>query len=333
MTPPWLTSEMASLAAAYAADRFPHALLIHEAPGAGGDWLALWTAQLVMCLHPQKAPCGVCSGCKRVLAGQHPDFAVLRPLEDSKQIRIEQVRELSQELALTSHQGRYKAGLLSPADGLNRFAANALLKTLEEPPARTLLMLVATQPSRLPATILSRCQRIRVRAPTRSEAVSWLQSARGPGDWGPVLAVLGEAPMLAAEMEPQAVVQIGAEMTVALDEVAAGASDPVATAERWARAELPLRLRCFENWLTDRIRERAGGARHLPELGAGPHLPPRRTVLNIRQLFEVLDGVRDLRSALDAPLNRGLALESLLRRLNPEPAAKSASRGSREQRS
>ena len=139
--------------------------------------------------------------------------------------------------------------------------------------------------------------------------------------------------MLAAEMEPQAVVQIGAEMTGALDEVATGASDPVATAERWARAELPLRLRCFENWLTDRIRERAGGARHLPELGAGPHLPPRRTVLNIRQLFEVLDGVRDLRSALDAPLNRGLALESLLRRLNPEPAAKSASRGSREQRS
>ncbi len=86
-------------------------------------------------------------------------------VEESRQIRIEQVRELADELALTSHQGGYKVGILTPADALNRFAANALLKTLEEPPARTLLILVATQPSRLPATILSRCQRLRVRAP------------------------------------------------------------------------------------------------------------------------------------------------------------------------
>ncbi len=318
MTPPWLSSEIDALAAAYAADRMPHALLIHEAPGAGGDWLALWTAQLVLCLHPDKAPCAVCLSCRRVAAGQHPDFTSLRPLEDSKQIRIEQVRELGQELALTSHQGSYKVALLSPADGLNRFAANALLKTLEEPPARTLLMLVATQPSRLPATILSRCQRIRVRAPIRSEAMAWLQSARGPGDWEAVLDVLGEAPMLAAEIEPQAVVQIGTEMERALDEAVSGSSDPVATAERWSRSELPLRLRCFENWLTDQIREQAGGDGHFMEVGAGAHLPPSRTVLNIRQLFDVLDGVRDLRSALDAPLNRGLALESLLRRLIPE---------------
>ena len=124
--------------------------------------------------------------------------------------------------------------------------------------------------------------------------------------------------MLAAEIEPQAVVQIGTEMERALDEAVSGSSDPVATAERWSRSELPLRLRCFENWLTDQIREQAGGDGHFMEVGAGPHLPPSRTVLNIRQLFDVLDGVRDLRSALDAPLNRGLALESLLRRLIPE---------------
>ncbi len=316
MTPPWIQSETATLAAAHAAGRLPHALLIHEAPGSGGEWLALWTAQLVLCLQRDKAPCGVCVSCKRVVAGEHPDFLALRPVEDSKQIRIEQVRELGQELALTSHQGGYKVGLLSPADVLNRFAANALLKTLEEPPQRTLLILVATQPSRLPATLLSRCQRIRVRPPTRSEAVAWLQSTRGQADWGSVLDLLGEAPMLAGEVDAEAVVQIGREMGQSLDAAAAGSLDPVASAEKWARAELPLRLRCFENWLTDRIRERAPEAGHLTEVRAGTHLPPRRTVLNIRQLFEVLDGVRELRGALDAPLNRGLALESLLRRLS-----------------
>ena len=315
MTPGWLKTETATLAAAYAADRMPHALLIHEAPGAGGDWLALWAAQLVLCRQPERAPCGACRGCQRVLAGQHPDLITLRLIEDSQQIRIEQVRELSEELSLTSHQGSYKVGVVTPADALNRFAANALLKTLEEPPPRTLLILVTTQPSRLPPTILSRCQRIRIGAPARGEAAEWLQATRGPGAWDAVLDVLGEAPMLAAAVDAQAVVQTARETGQALDEAATGTSDPVATAEKWARSDVPLRLRCFENWLTERIRERAGEVSLLTEVRAGTHLSGRRPDLNIRQLFEVLDGVRELKSSLDAPLNRGLALESLLRRL------------------
>jgi len=315
MTPIWLSAETATLAAAHAADRMPHALLIHEAPGAGGDWLAAWAARLVLCTQRDRAPCGACLSCQRVLAGQHPDVMTLRLVEDSQQIRIEQVRELSEELSLTSHQGSYKVGVVSPADALNRFAANALLKTLEEPPPRTLLILVATQPSRLPPTILSRCQRIRVRAPTRAEALAWLRGARGPGDWDAVLEVIGEAPMLAAAADAQVTVQTGREMAQGLEQAVSGALDPVATAEKWARSELPLRLRCFENWLTERIRERAGGATLFPEVRAGTHLPASRPDLNIRKLFEVLDGVRELKSSLDAPLNRGLALESLLRRL------------------
>jgi DNA polymerase-3 subunit delta' len=231
---PWLDKEMAALRAAFEADRMPHALLIHEAPGAGGGWLANWIARLLL----------------RTDRDQHPDWISVHPIEESRQIRIEQVRQLAQELSLTSHQGGYKVGVISPADVLNRFAANALLKTLEEPSPRTVLILVVTQPSRLPATILSRCQRIRIAAPERSHAVAWLKATRGPGDWEAVLDIVGEAPMLAAESDSQALVQIGAEVRRGLEEAAAGASDPVVTAERWARAELPLRLRCFENWLT-----------------------------------------------------------------------------------
>jgi DNA polymerase III subunit delta' len=299
MIVPWLDREMAALRAAFEADRMPHALLIHEAPGAGGDWLASWVARLVL----------------RTERDQHPDWISLRPIDDSRQIRIEQVRELAQELALTSHQGGYKVGVMSPADVLNRFAANALLKTLEEPPPRTVLILVVTQPSRLPATILSRCQRISLSAPGRAEAVSWLESTQGKGDWKGVLEILGEAPMLAAESDPASVVQIGTEVRRGLEEAAAGTSDPVAMAERWSRAELPLRLRCFENWLTERIRDHFGTKGFLTEVGAVTYLRRPETVLNIRELFELLDGVRDLKSALETPINRGLALESLLRRL------------------
>jgi DNA polymerase-3 subunit delta' len=329
MTPTWINTEMAALAAAYRAGRLSHALLIHEAPGAGGDWLARWAAQLVLCQQPQTAPCGVCAGCKRVAAGQHPDLLVVQPLEDSKQIRIEQVRELAQELALTSHQGSYKVGVLTPADSMNRFAANALLKTLEEPPQNTLLILVVTQPSRLPATILSRCQRVRVRAPSRQEAVAWLEATRGQADWSAVLETLGEAPMQAADADPKLIVQLAQEVRSTLQEALAGSLDPVATAEKWARAELPLRLACTEKWLTERIRERLEGGDFLTEMRAAPYLPRGGAVLNIRELFELVDGVRELKSALDSPINRGLALETLLRRFTPVRARGAVSSGRR----
>lgn len=314
--PEWTTGERSRLGAAFQAGRLPHALLIHEAPGAGGEWLATWAAQLVLCRGPARAPCGACAGCRRVWALQHPDVTWLRATPDSRQIRIEQVRELAAELALTAHGGGYKVGILSPADALNRFAANALLKTLEEPPPRTLLVLVATQPSRLPPTVISRCQRLRVRAPTRAEGVAWLTAQRGTGGWGEALDVVGEAPMLLVQAEPREIAQVGLDVRRTLDALTEGSADPVAAAERWARGEaLPLRLKGFENWLTDQIRRRAPSATSLTELRAGPYLPAGGVVLNIRELFGLLDEVRELRATLDVPLNRGLALEALFRRL------------------
>jgi|SRR5579863_9767475 len=308
--------------AAQRAGRLPHALLLQEASGAGGEWLAAWLAQLVLCERPDEAPCGRCPCCRRVAALQHPDLTWVRPLEDSRQLRIEQVRELAADLALTSHGGGYKVGVFSPADALNSFAANALLKTLEEPPARTLLILVATQPSRLPATILSRCQRLKVRAPTRAEALAWLSATRGEGDWAGALDALGEAPLLLTEADPAALAEIGEETRRTLESLAQGRSDPVAAAERWARSELALRLLCFEKWLTERIRrgEREGAL--MAEMRDERYLSTGAPFLNIRELFGLIDEVRDLRSTLDVPLNRGLALETLFRRLAPPAGAR-----------
>ena len=312
--PGWLGAQMAALQAAYQSNHLSHGLLIHEAPGAGGNWLAKWSASLVLCQNVAQAPCGQCQGCRRVATSQHPDLLVLQPEEESTQIKIEQIRGLSEELSLTAHQGAYKVGVITPADTLNRFAANALLKTLEEPPARTLLMLVVTQPSRLPATILSRCQKVRIRAPARAEAVSWLQAAKGPANWDAVLETLGDAPMLAAEVDPKAVLDIGQEVRQTLNDAVAGGGDPVTTADRWARSELPLRLRCIENWLTDQIRAHSGSDGFLTKVGIATHSPRAKPVLNMGYLFELMDAVRELKSALDSPINKGLALEAVLRR-------------------
>jgi DNA polymerase-3 subunit delta' len=311
---PWLRGELDSLQAAHAAGRLSHAILIHASPGIGGDWLAAWIARLALCTG-HAPPCGKCTACQRVRALQHPDLSLVQPEEDSTQIRIEQVRDLSQELALTSHQGRGKVAIVTPADALNRFAANALLKTLEEPAPETVLVLVAAHPSRLPPTIRSRCQLIKVAAPSREASIAWLERTAGKADWGAILDTIGEAPLIAATLDASQIAAVRAEVHDALVEASEGRLDPVATAERWSRSELLLRLGCFESWLTDRIYRATGVADESRELRSGAHLQAEPSPLNIQSLFGLVDGVREMRSLLDTPLNKSLALEQLLRRM------------------
>ncbi|HVN45406.1 MAG TPA: DNA polymerase III subunit delta' [Steroidobacteraceae bacterium] len=325
--PPWLAAHAAALLSAREQGRMPHALLIHEAPGTGGDWLAGFAAALVLCRAGKAAPCGECAACRRVAAQAHPDVLWLRPQEDSRQIRIEQVRELAAELALTSHGGGYKVGAIIPADAMNRYAANALLKTLEEPPPQTLLILVASEPSRLPPTAISRCQRLRIRAPRRAESVAWLTAVRGKADWDAALDTLGEAPMQLLQLDPAELAAVGTDVRDTLESLASGRADPVAAAERWARSQLPLRLLCFENWLTERIREAERRGALLPELRPGPYLSGAGAFLNIRELFGLMDEVRDQRATLDVPLNRGMALEALFRRIAPTGGVRNGVQG------
>lgn len=312
-TEPWLEAPKAALRSALAAGRMPQAVLIQAAAGTGGQGLARWAAQLVLCTTPGAAPCGACASCRHAADDLHPDLAVVGLVEDSQQIRIEQVRELCAELSLTSHQGGWRAAIIEPADTLNRFAANALLKTVEEPPPRTLLVLVAAQPSKLPATLRSRCQRLVVRAPTRAQSLAWLEAARGPAEWGAVLDLIGEAPLAAAALDPATLASLRSETWRGLDEVCSGAADPAAMAERWSRSDPALRLACFENWLTERIRRGLAPLGEAAELRASAHPPRAESAIKPRTLFELLDGVRELKAALSTPINRSLAFESLLR--------------------
>jgi hypothetical protein len=164
-----------------------------------------------------------------------------------------------------------------------------------------------------------------VRPPTRAESLEWLQETRGAGDWAGVLDVLGDAPFLAAEADPKTIPALGAETRRTLEELEAGAADPVTTAERWHRSEPALRLRCFETWLTDRIqRQFVSGTSSENRMPA--HLPRGLSIMNIRALFELAEGVRDLRSSLDVPINRSLALELLFRRLASQTTAQRQAR-------
>lgn len=302
---PWLRPAQDSFNAALASGRLGHALLLQVSPGQGGQWLALWIAARLFCrkVDPvRQQPCGICLDCRRVMSGEQPDLLRVQPIEDSKEIRVDQVRELSAELALTSHAGGRKVAIVSPAERLNRNAANALLKTLEEPSGSALLLLVTGEPWRLPATVRSRCTRLRPEPTSDDRFVSWLQAQR-PGssaaDWHAALGMLGSQPLAALDTDIAALGGLRRDTERALEDAMRGTLDVVETADRWGKDDYALRVACVELWLIDRLRDWGHGKR-----GASS-----------KTLFEALDHAREARQWAESPVNKPLAIERVLWRL------------------
>lgn len=197
----------------------PHALLLQGPIGIGKRAFAAHLAHWLLCEAPTKeGACGVCKACSWYMQGTHPDFQLIEPGVESEQedesgkkagkhITINEIRQLTALLALVSHQGGWRAVIIQPAETLNAAAANALLKTLEEPPANVLIMLVSHQPGRLPATIRSRCRKLAMKRPTRDQAEAWL-AMQGLSDQKIYLDEVGGAPLLALECaEPERLVR------------------------------------------------------------------------------------------------------------------------------
>lgn len=299
---PWLAGLQRSLSDAIDNDRLGHAVLIQVDPGLGGEWLATWLAARLFCSATSTIkPCGTCIDCRRVVSGEQPDLMRLSPIEESKEIRVDQIREMATELALTGHGRGRKVAVITPAERLNRNAANALLKTLEEPAGSSLLLLVTGEPSRLPATVQSRCTRVGVPVPPIGELENWLKARGGRDtDWKAVMNAIGPRPFVALQSEAEAIADVQRETVRALDQVVAGSLDPVETAETWGKEGFALRITCIENWLVARIREWATGKR------AG----------QAEALFAALDDAREARQWAETPINKPLALERLLWRLN-----------------
>jgi DNA polymerase III subunit delta' len=303
-TPPWFDPARREVEQAIDTNRLFHGLLIHEDPGAGGLDLARWLTQRVNCTS-NPAPCGECQSCRWIAAGQHPDVTQLSPEGDSKQILIQAVRDLAADLSLTAHTKGYKVAIVAPAEAMNPFAANALLKTLEEPPARTLVILVTSQPSRLLATLRSRCSKLRLMSPSRADAAKYLEAARGAGPWSEALAATGAGPFALLDADPAALAQLQTDTMNTLRDIGSGNLQPPAVAEKWGKGDLNARLACLESWVTQRILE-SGPKRDVTHL-SGEGLP-----LNICRLFEFSDAVRDMRRLATTSINKTMAVEALL---------------------
>lgn len=161
-------------------DRLPHALLLHARAGFGLEDFAKLLAHYCLC-QPTAAketmPCGRCAACKLFSSGNHPDFVLLDGA--ANRIKIEHVRQLDEFIYSSSHSGSYRVVLINQADSMTVQAANSLLKSLEEPPAKCLFFLVTYWPSRLLVTIRSRCQEVRLAVPSDQSMIAWLAESAG----------------------------------------------------------------------------------------------------------------------------------------------------------
>lgn len=190
--------------------QLPHALLLHGPAGTGKKTFALTLANWLLCEQPgPEGPCGTCPSCAWFAQGNHPDFRLLEPQaaeeetgkarKGGRPISVEQVREVLDFTVLSAHRGGWRVVVLHPAEALNVAAANALLKTLEEPPPGVIIVLVAHRPRRMLPTVLSRCHKLAVPLPDRDSALAWLAAQQADRD-ETLLSEAGGAPLAALEL-------------------------------------------------------------------------------------------------------------------------------------
>jgi len=220
----WLDDNKRDLGQAIATDKCPHALLIHGPAGTGRRALARWITEQVLATTLDQND-------------QHPDCFEVVPIED-KQLSVDQIREMIAFMQLTSHQQGGKVAAIYPADRLTRNAANSLLKTLEEPPQNSVLILVCEDISFLPVTVVSRCQQVRVAAPPHETGLAWLQSQQADDNWGALLEFCGNAPLFALEMYEAQFINDARSYAQDLHAIQLRNADPVSVAKRWVKNDV-----------------------------------------------------------------------------------------------
>ncbi len=283
-------------------DRKPHAVLLIGSPGVGKRSAAAWMA----CLSLDTAACPDLPAYPLEVP-EHPDLRWVSPPEDKQAIGIDQIRGLVAGMALTSYAGSGKVTVVEPANAMTDAAANSLLKTLEEPPGDSLLILIADRVGKLPATIFSRCQRIEFPSPAEAVALEWLNRLRPGAPWAEALRAAGGAPLAAIAALDS--LETAAGMARDLNAVGLGNGSPVEVAARWAKLEPAFVL----SWLDQQVR--LGAIAQLAGREKAEGLVIDDSVLrhmDRRNLFCYLDIINRLRGQAGGSYNVQLTFEGLL---------------------
>jgi DNA polymerase-3 subunit delta' len=323
---PWLSEPLATLEAAAAADRLGHGWLLTGPRDVGKRNLAFVLADRLLegrigSKPPAAAaPAEIVGRYAELAEGPdlHPDLYRLRPEEEKRTIQVEQVRDLIAALALTPHLAGSKVVIIEQAEAMTTGAANALLKSLEEPTPNTYLFLLAERPGWLPATIRSRCQQLAIRPPTPEVAATWLDAPGGTAEQLP-RNLLSRSPLAAARAIIEEDNSINySEIYDSIEKLYDGKSDPHRMAEKWHSADPELGLSCLVDSLMARIRGRLVPERWTPVTESRAAFADNAELgISTEALFEGLAAAEKLREQLGRGINVELALKALLLGLEP----------------
>ena len=314
---PWLVPALERLQQARQAQRLGHAWLIAGPAGVGKLNLALVAARQLLRdaappgrLAPEEALAAL--DARYAPADHDADLHWIHPEEEKNTISVEQIRDLIDAISLTAHHGVAKVVIIEPADAMTSAAANALLKTLEEPSGDAYLFLLSSQPDRLPATIRSRCQRLEIRRPAPAAVAHWLgvtDASLVADAWQ----MAGGAPLrvaaLVARHDPKENNKLRSDIGKIVDD----AVDPLAVADSWVKGDTELALVWLTRELHAELRRRMGheGSTAVTvRLDATLHNAWRP--LTLRTLFEQYDKAERLLNQLGSGVNLELAIQALL---------------------
>ena len=317
---PWLAPQLARLTTAADDGRLGHGWLISGPRGIGKLNLSCVLASRLLGVAqsgrlPEAGPRAMVAAYDELAEpfDLHPDLHHVRPEEDKHTIMVEQVRDVTAQLALTPHQARAKVLVLENADTMTLGAANALLKSLEEPTANTYLLLLAERPGRLPATIRSRCQQLALKGPSPGAARDWL-AGDGIASDGLAPSMLQQAPIAAARLAmDEPIFSEYRELQSTLNLFMEGSSDPHALAESWAGGDTELALMSLIERLRGSIRHRLVPEHSNLVTDPGAGLAENASGrIAVGALFAGLQMAENLREQLGRGINVELALKSIL---------------------
>jgi DNA polymerase-3 subunit delta' len=315
--------------------RLPHAILFYGPAGIGkADFIEAF-AQSLLCenVRPDGHACGACASCGWFTQGNHPDYRRVRPeaLEDeapaaegddgadsdkkskstkaaSKDIKIEQIRALSDFMNISTHRQGLRVVVLYPAEALNMPSSNALLKTLEEPPPGTVFLLASNGLDRLLPTILSRCRKFALPTPDHAQALAWLQ-AQGVQDADGWLREQGGAPLAAlaqaengSREELDSLLQILAQPSI---------DAALRAADKLSKAPLASLVAWQQRWLYDVFSYKLSGTiRYYPRYRQ--QLAALAGRVHTAKILQVIKSTNERRAVADHPLSPKLFVEDML---------------------
>lgn len=318
-------------------ERLPHAILFYGATGIGKTEFAEHFAQSLLCETPlaNGHACGTCGSCGWFAQYSHPDYRRVRPEvldEDdaseeaeaaesgdtkksaksakapSKDIRIDQIRALGDFMNVSTHRQGKRVIVLYPAEALNAASANALLKTLEEPPPNTVFILVSNSLDRLLPTILSRCRKFALPMPTHDQAMEWLKQ-QGVKDAESWLAEQGGAPLSACAAAQG---DSGETVDALLQHLSRpGIEGALKTAEQLQKTPVVELVASMQRWLYDVFSVKlTGKIRYFPRYQK--ELAALAKMTDVPGILQMQKGLNDRRAIAEHPLSAKLFIEDML---------------------